>query len=120
MLHGNNLIISYAGTVIAAAKSCEIDHSCEALERAATEYGNYRAYTEGRHTWKVTTNHLVKDAATMLMQVGDESTISCIDRTNNTKLTGTAICTLCKVTATRGNIVQGSFEFTGSGPLSTE
>jgi hypothetical protein len=52
-------------------------------------------------------------------RVGQLFTISVqVDGLGSDRLSGTALCNTFQVTATKGNLMQGSFKFTGSGPLS--
>lgn len=51
-------------------------------------------------------------------RVGQLFTISVqVDGFGSDRLSGTALCNTFQVTATRGNLMQGSFKFAGSGPL---
>lgn len=51
-------------------------------------------------------------------RVGQLFTISVqVDGLGSDRLSGTALCNTFQVTATNGNLMQGSFKFTGSGPL---
>jgi hypothetical protein len=51
-------------------------------------------------------------------RVGQLFTISVqVDGLGSDRLSGTALCNTFQVTATNGNLIQGSFKFTGSGPL---
>lgn len=51
-------------------------------------------------------------------RVGQLFTISVqVDGLGSDRLSGSALCNTFQVTATNGNLMQGSFKFTGSGPL---
>ena len=117
MIHGNDLIIKLDGIAIAACKSCEITHECDTLSIAPTEYGSYVVSAEGKHTWKVSTSHLLSNVSDFIVEAGKTYTLSFAYRKNGVKVSGQAICTQCKVTATRGSMAQGSFEFQGTGAL---
>lgn len=115
---GNNLIISVDGTAIAASKSCNIDVECSTIETSSPMTGSFRTYLVGRKGWKVTVSTLVSNNKNFLLTPGTSVTLSFAVRNDNTDvLTGDAICTHCKVTATRFNLVQGTFEFLGNGEL---
>lgn len=125
MIHGNNILI-YEGatpTVIAASKSCDIDYSADTIEvssppELATDDGTHHMYIVGRRGWKVSMSYLVTNFTSGLLRVGNTYTLTIGQRTDTTdRLTGAAICTQCKITATRGNLVQGSFQFQGTGAL---
>ena len=55
-----------------------------------------------------------------LLQVGQSFAIQLVGREGtsvSTLLTGTATLKTCRITATIGNLVQGSFQFDGNGAL---
>ena len=115
---GNNLIISLNGSAIAAAKSCNIERSISTIETSSPMDGADRTYIVGRGTWKITVNVLVTNVKSILLKVGQIYTLSFGARDSSTDtLCGDAICTHTKVTGTRFNLVQGSFEFLGTGAL---
>ena len=116
-LKGNDLIIKLNGTALAACKSCDITHSCDTVNIAATEYGEYENAKPTRQSWKVSASVLVADITNLNDMVGQTYTLAFTYRKNGVKVSGGAICTQCKVTATRGNMCQGAFEFQGTGPL---
>lgn len=115
---GNNLIVLLDGVAIAAAKSCTIDRSVSTIETSSPMDGADRTYLVGRKSWKVTVNTLVTSAKDFVLNVGQTYTLTFGDRTTaSDRLSGTAICTHAKVTGTKFNLCQGSFEFLGTGPL---
>lgn len=121
LMLGNNLIISLDGTAIAAAKSCNIERSVSTIETSSPMDGADRTYIVGRGTWKVTVNALVSNVKDFVLKAGQTYTLAFGARGSSTdRLYGTAICTHTKVTATRFNLVQGSFEFLGNGALVEE
>ena len=121
-IKGNDLLI-YDGTyIIATSKSCEVDIQGEVKEVSSPSSGEYREFIPGRKTWNVLVNYLIDTTSTVkgrMLKVGQTITLSMKVRNNGTidTLTGQAICTECKITATRGALLQGSFTFQGSGPL---
>lgn len=57
---------------------------------------------------------------TFIRQAIVSNTVTIIIKDNdytNDQLTGTAICYMARVTATKGNLTQGAYTFQGSGPL---
>lgn len=115
---GNDLIIMADGTAIAAAKSCNIETTASTIETSQPHDGEYRTFLVARKSWKVTVSVLVTCNNDFLLSVGDTYTLTFGSRTDTgDRLTGSAICTHCKLTATKFNIAQGSFEFQGTGPL---
>lgn len=117
ILHGNNLIVQADGTAIALSKSCIVDVKSEKHEVAVHAAGDWKAYIPGRKSWSVQTTHLVTAVRDMLLRVGETYTLTLrVDDADT--ISGTAICTAAKITATRGNLIQGSFTFEGGGALS--
>lgn len=119
------MIILADGTAIAGSKSCTLTVKGDTIEISGPKQGVWREYISSRKDWEITTNHLVKASAatetplkTMVARVGTAYALKVQVRDfADDVLTGTAICTQCKITATRGNLLQGSFTFDGSGPL---
>ena len=122
-MNGNNIIIgTMSGTTftpIAATKSNEIQTDCETIEISSPSVGDWRTYMAGRKSWSVQVSFLVTTASNIrqLLSVGTSYTIVMRDRSNTSSVTGTAIMTTCKISATRGNLVTGSFVFKGTGAL---
>lgn len=129
--NGNNLLIYFNGSVIggttaSAERSNEINISCETLEVASptsgvTNNGTWRVYIAGRKEWSVTVNYLVPTVSniTEVLRVGETYTLAVKNQSGTTIMSGTAICQQAKATSTRGNLIQGSFVFKGSGELSS-
>lgn len=59
ILHGENLIISVDGSVLAASKSCNVDVDVDTIKVASPTDGAWEHSIAGRKSWKVTTNHLL-------------------------------------------------------------
>ena len=122
-MNGNNIIIgTMSGTTftpIAATKSNEMQTDCETIEISSPSVGDWRTYMAGRKSWSVQVSFLVTAASNIrqLLNVGTSYTIVMRDRTNTSSVTGSAIMTTCKISATRGNLVTGSFVFKGTGAL---
>lgn len=126
ILHGNDLIISSTdGTALAASKSCTISVEAEQIETSDPDQGDWRNYLTGRKSWTLTTNHLVKastDSGTplkdMIGETGKTYKLTFSNRKNGKDtVSGTAIIKSVKITATRGNLAQGSFSWQGNGKL---
>ena len=122
-MNGNNIIIGTMNgttfTPIAATKSNEMQTDCETIEISSPSVGDWRTYMAGRKSWSVQVSFLVTTSSNIrqLLSVGTSYTIVMRDRTNTSSVTGTAIMTTCKISATRGNLVTGSFVFKGTGAL---
>lgn len=124
--NGNNLLIYFNGSVIggttaSAERSNEINTSCETLEVASPSQCAWRVYIAGRKEWSVTVNYLVPTVSniTEVLRVGETYTLAVKNQSGTTIMSGTAICQQAKATSTRGNLIQGSFVFKGSGELSS-
>ena len=120
MANGNTLIIRRGSSVIAGTKSNEIQCGCETIEVSSPTQGDWRTFIAGRKEWSVTVSYLVPAAANIeadILTVGQTYTLNMYDRSNWLILTGQAICTACKITATKGNLITGSFTFKGTGQL---
>lgn len=122
---GNDLIISDESGALAASKSCTLTVSADTSEYSHPDSGPWQHNFAGKKAWKLSTTHLVKASAATdtplkeaIARVGNSYTLTFTvrDYVNDT-VSGTAICQTFKVTATRGNLLQGSFEWTGDGPL---
>lgn len=124
-LKGNNLIISADGAAIAASKSCTVEVSGDTVETSNAASGKWKNFIPSYLSWKVSTTHLVPYTSAsdtpikeMLARVGKTFTLTLsVNDLSSDTVSGSAICTDCKITATRGNLVQGSFTFKGSGSL---
>ena len=121
--NGNDILIYRGNTLIAGTRSNEITTNAETIEVSSASNGQWKTYIAGRKDWGVAVNYLVPAVTNVsdLLTVGTSYTISVRTRSGSTvtsRLTGTAILKTCKITATKGNLIQGSFQFVGSGPLS--
>lgn len=130
ILKGNDVIVTVGtgantqggGTVLALMKSCEIEEKCDTIEVVPTSNNLFRRFIPGRRTWEITSNHLVEqmNGSNGMLRVGVGVVIQFRNRNNvRDAMYGNAICTDCKIVATRGNLVTGSFRFQGTGPLTS-
>jgi predicted secreted protein len=125
ILQGKNLIIVVNSSVIAAAKSCTLNVDCEKIKVSSPTDGQWEHVIAGMKSWSISTSHLVKaDTASdtpirdAVARVGQTYTIRVqVNGLTHDLLTGSALCHTFQVTAINGNLMQGSFKFTGSGPL---
>lgn len=120
-MNGNNIIVLCDGTAIAAAKSAEINSGADVIEVASATSGVWREFIAGRKEWSLSCGYLItaNSGVRDLLSVGTTVTIKVKGRgaADSTGVSGSAIITKCAITATRGNLVQGSFQFQGSGQL---
>ena len=114
-------VVNGQSTPLAAAKSCEIDKTADAKEISSVTSGQDREFVAGRRTWRVTVNYLVPasgEAMSKLDMVGGMFNLSMYIRgRTDDKRSGNALLIESKITATDGNLVQGSWVFQGSGAL---
>lgn len=131
MLQGKNIIIkaNVSGTMraVGASKSCSIDIDVETIKISSPTNGAWESSIPYRKSWKMTTNHLLtgeslfgsSDSFSLydVFSVGDTYNIQMIETTDGRGLQGQAILKSFKITATKGNLCQGSFVWEGTGPL---
>lgn len=119
ILHGRNLIIKAGGVAIAAARSCDITITTDEIETASPSDGQWKHVIAGRKSWSVNVSFLVPsgDFPTEAQMVGTTVTLNVSDDSNS-QMQGSALVKAWKATGTLGNLTQGSFQFTGNGPLS--
>lgn len=108
-------------TVVAAAKSIEINVKCDTVERTSANNALYREYITGRKDWNFQISSLVTSsqfygAKTM---VGTTYSVKfSLQGLTAALMSGKAICTQAKITDQKGSIAKGSFVFLGTGALS--
>lgn len=127
MVNGKNIFIlagedESSATIIAGTRSNEVRVTCDNIEVSSPTSGQWREYLAGRSSWTVSTGFLVGDASRIkdLLKVRKHYYLvfaSKIEDTTTIELKGVAILTECQITATIGNLVQGSFRFVGTGPV---
>lgn len=129
-VNGNNIFVKANGALIGATRSNELTVDCETIEIASPTTGAWRAYIAGRKGWQITCSFLltavkpanistnVSDTRNPLA-VGATYTLDFVSRADSTdRVSGSAICTQCKITSTRGNLVNGTITFLGVTELS--
>lgn len=117
---GQYMVVKMDGTVIAGTRSEELQNECEMIEIASPSQGPAREYVAGRTNWQVSVGWLLSEVSDIqeVLTVGETYTLTFYDNVNNTLcLMGTAILKKCQITATVGNLIQGSFQFQGTGAL---
>lgn len=118
---GNNIIVFMNGTAIAGTKSDEIQVESDTIEVASETDQDWVHRIAGRKSWSLNVGWLVlanQDVRKVLL-ADSVVTIKIKGRgdTDANGVTGAAILKTVKITATRGNLAQGSFAFIGNGPL---
>jgi len=120
MLKGNDIIVILNGEAIAATKSDELQVGCESIPISSRTNGDWTDVIAGRKSWTLTTGFLIANQLKFfdgIEMVGMYVILRIKHRTGTTWYEGTALCTQFRVTATKGNLVQGSFAFQGKGKL---
>ena len=112
------LITTTSGTSpFAAVKGIEIRTEGSQLEKASPTSGKWRDYDPARKGWSFTTNYLATRMGDLLL-VNNIYNIKVYDSDDSTNyVTGTAILRICDIRANTGELVSGSFQFLGKGPL---
>lgn len=115
---GGNLFVWRNGTVLASAKSCDVNCSCDVIETASDTDGDFKHYIAGMKKWEITTNHLVTAIGDNMLAVGTtvRLTIGIRKKGHITadRLTGMFFIKEYKVTGSVGTLATGSFVFTGT------
>ena len=119
-MNGYDIVISWGGSPIAYMKTHEVQTECDKQEVSSPTDGEWRKYIKGRKEWSVNASFLVAGVTdvTLLLNVGNTYTLVFRGRNAESGVSGSAILTKCRITANRGNLVQGSFSFKGVGALS--
>lgn len=125
--HGRNLYVllkeSGTGVIIAGTRSNEFQTDIDLQEVSSPNTGTWKEHLPQREEWNVSTNFLVTSDESLLslLKTRKYVTLSLVCRspggTTTELLTGEAWVKSCKITATLGNLAQGSFQFVGNGPL---
>lgn len=131
-MNGNNILVyitdGSGNHFITGTRSNDIQTACEAFEVSSPSQGSWRAFLAGRKEWSFTVNYLMQESSSLnisggsgikdVLQAGNTFSLRVYRRgLTGVALQGSAILTGVKITATRGNLVQGSFTFKGNGAL---
>lgn len=124
VINGNNVYIGYLSggsyTIIAGTKSNEINVQGETIEIASATQQQWREFIAGRKEWTMSVSFLLLNLAasdpTSPLNVLTSYTLRFMTR-DGAYIQGTAICTQCKLSSARGNLVNGTVSFKGTGAL---
>lgn len=124
---GNRIIILANGQPIAGTKVNDIETAIEVMERCSPTSGQWKKYVTKRKSWKFSAGYLVVDESVIgsgsgiqdLLKIGQEFQIIVhdLEATHDAGVIGTAILMRCKMNMSISKLVEGNFEFQGSGPL---
>lgn len=115
VLHGEQIKVYMNGSAVALSKSCDIEVQCDTEEVASPSTADWRDFIAGRKDWTINVSVLLSSVSTLVSAVG--STVTLRFGTQPDQLQGQAIVQATKITATRGNLAQGSWKFRGKGAL---
>lgn len=116
MIKGNDIVILKDGVAIGAARSCDVQVGTGTNEVSTISTGNWREWLVGRKDWTINVSMLVTNVATLLTQAGTTFTLAVVNRNNaSDRVSGQAILTQARLTATRGTLAQGAWTFVGTG-----
>ena len=119
-MNGNEIIILVDGDAIFGTKSDELQVGCEAIPISSKTTGDWTDVIAGRKSWALTTGFLIADTPSLfdcIDMAGMYVILRIKHRTGTVWYEGTALCTQFRVTATKGNLLAGSFAFQGKGKL---
>lgn len=117
-MNGNNILIYLGGSVIAATKSHKVRTEAKTIEKSSPASATWEEYLTRRKNWTLTVNYLVLTTEDIidLLKVGNTYSLMVKGRGNNvTEIAGNAILNVCEQTYTRGRLVEGVFQFQGTG-----
>lgn len=75
ILQGRNIILLVGGVAIAAAKSCDLNVSADAIPVASPSDGTWEDFIPGRKSWKASCSHLVTSITDPAAMVGTVVTL---------------------------------------------
>lgn len=115
---GNNVIVYRDGVAIAGTRSNEVGAIAEMFETASPVSGDWKTRRKGRKDWSLNVGYLVVSEAGVadLLTIGTEYTLL-FKGENDPGVTGKALLHECRISATIGTLVTGSFSFKGNGAL---
>lgn len=114
-MNGNNIILTKDGVAFGALVSHDVQTEGELIEVAGASQGTFREFIPDRKTWVMTATCLVVSSAIFanLLQAGNTFSLKSTDRQLENNVHGLARLEESRITAQRGNLVQGFFRFKG-------
>ena len=126
---GYNIVILKGSTAIAAVKSNDLQVGGDTIEKSSATDSEWTHVVPGRKSWSINVSYLLLDSSVLgisggtgvrdVLQVNNSFTLHIKKRgaNNSAGVTGTAVLTMCRISAIQGNLATGTFTFTGDGPL---
>lgn len=114
-MNGNKIILTKDGVAVGALVSHDVQTEGELIEVAGASQGDFREFIPDRKTWVMTATCLVISSTIFanMLQAGNTFSLKSTDRQLENNVHGLARLEECRVTAQRGNLVQGFFRFKG-------
>ena len=114
-MNGNKIILTKDGVAFGALVSHDVQTNGDTMEVAGATQGDWREFIPDRKTWVMTATCLVISSAIFanLLQAGNTFSLKSTDRQLENNVHGLARLEECRITAHRGNLVQGFFRFKG-------
>lgn len=129
--NGNDIIVYYGNTAIARTRSNDAEVNADMIEVSSQQTAEWKHYIKGRKGGAFNVSYLVVgDSSAIgvsggngirdLLQAGNSFTLKFKQRgaADSAGVSGTFILENVKITAQRGALVQGSFQFRLNGELS--
>lgn len=102
------------------SRSHEINVNADDIETSNPDDGRWKTFLSGRKDWTITLNYLVLADTSLqdMLQVGNTFRVCLSPRNNQSAgVVGNAYIKTCRITATISHLVQGTFQFRGTGEL---
>ena len=114
-MNGNKIILTKDGVAFGALVSHDVQTNGDTMEVAGATQGDWREFIPDRKTWVMTATCLVISSAIFanLLQAGNTFSLKSTDRQLENNVHGIARLEESRITAQRGNLVQGFFRFKG-------
>lgn len=121
MVHGENLILSLNGIIVATSKTCEIEFSQELIEAASPVCGADREYVPGKRGWTISAEGLCQTmnyVGSLQAGIFTPYTVQFYDTDSQIYRKGKCYITSLHVSGSIGKIVTYSVSLQGSGAFS--
>ena len=114
-MNGNKIILTKDGVAVGALVSHDVQTEGELIEVAGASQGDFREFIPDRKTWVMTATCLVISSTIFanMLQAGNTFSMKSTDRQLENNVHGRARLEESRITAHRGNLVQGFFRFKG-------
>lgn len=121
MVHGENLILSLNGIIVATSKTCELEFSQELIEAASPVCGADREYVPGKRGWTISAEGLCQTMnyiGSLQADISTQYTVQFYDTDSQIYRKGKCYITSLHISGSIGKIVTYSVSLQGSGAFS--